>query len=332
MVEDHVIYLAGGCFWGTEAYLRKLPGVLETQVGYANGLVPAPTYRDVCAGITGAAECVAVRYDALVITLPLLLEAFFRTIDPLSIDRQGNDCGSQYRTGVYWVDPADEPIVREALEQLRKQYGGQPLAVEAQPLRAFYPAEEYHQDYLAKNPGGYCHVDLADADRFVCEHERDLLPQTLAQQIADRPYEKPPDSELLELLSPEAYVTTQHSGTEPPWSSPLNTLFDPGIYVDAVTGEPLFSSRDKFHTGCGWPAFSQPIDPSVVTEQPDYSLASHPRTEVRSRAGSSHLGHVFDDGPAELGGKRYCINGTALRFVPQQAMEAEGYGYLLGEL
>lgn len=331
MVDAHTIYLAGGCFWGTEAYLKKIPGVLETQVGYANGLVAAPTYRDVCSGATGAAECVAVRYDALVITLPLLLEAFLRTIDPLSVNRQGNDCGTQYRTGIYWVDPADEAAVQEVLGRLREQCG-QPLAIEAQPLRAFYPAEEYHQDYLGKNPGGYCHVDLADADRFVCEHERDLLPQTLAQQIASRPYPKASDEELLETLPPETYVTTQHNGTEPPWSSPLNTLFEPGIYVDAVTGEPLFSSRDKFHTGCGWPAFSQPIDPSVVAESPDYSLASQPRTEVRSRAGSSHLGHVFDDGPAELGGKRYCINGAALRFIPQGAMEAEGYGYLLGEL
>lgn len=330
-MEEKTLYLAGGCFWGTEAYLRKLPGIMQTQVGYANGTVPDPTYQQVCSGQTGAAECVAVRYDADVISLKLLLRAFLRTIDPFSRNRQGNDAGTQYRTGIYWVDPADEPTVREVLRSVDEAYGRNTV-VEAQPLESFYPAEEYHQSYLQKRPGGYCHVDLADADRFVCDHELELMPQTLEQKIGRHGYEKPPEEDLIHVLPSETYVVTQHGATERPWSSPLESLFEPGIYVDAVTGEPLFSSRDKFHTGCGWPSFSQPIDESVVSYRLDESIAAMPRTEVRSHAGDSHLGHVFDDGPEELGGKRYCINGAALRFIPAQYMEQEGYGYLMGEV
>lgn len=167
------VYLAGGCFWGTEAYLRKLPGVVETEVGYANGRTDRPTYEQVCSGATGHAECVRVTFDADVIPLPLLLQAFFRTIDPMSLNCQGNDRGEQYRTGIYWVDPFDGPAVANALHDLRP-HCPRPVVVEAEPLRAFWPAERYHQDYLRHNPDGYCHVDLADADAFVAEHAAEL--------------------------------------------------------------------------------------------------------------------------------------------------------------
>ena len=384
-MDIHEIYLAGGCFWGTEAYLRKLPGVLATEVGYANGSTAHPTYEQVCTGVTGHAECVHVTYDADVLPLPLLLEAFFRTIDPTSLNRQGNDSGTQYRTGIYWVDPFDGPAVANALYQLSRGCS-RPVVVEAEALQGFWPAERYHQGYLDHNPGGYCHVSLADADAFIAEHRTELAPSGSRAKATSRPeedpapardarrdvdgaawlgtplprgvapswtddlipapepayraagglddaiaaqgYAKPGRVQLRGMLTPLEYAITQNSATEQPFSHPFDTLFEPGVYVDVVTGEPLFSSSDKFDAGCGWPAFSRPIAPSVVTEQPDDSQAWMPRTEVRSRIGESHLGHVFDDGPRERGGLRYCINGAALRFIPYDQMDAEGYGYL----
>lgn len=169
----HEIYLAGGCFWGTEAYLKKLPGVIETEVGYANANVENPSYEDVCTGATDAAEAVKVTYDADVISLPLLLQAYLRTIDPFSLNRQGNDVGTQYRTGIYWTDPDDRRAAESLLTELACNAGKQPR-VEAAPLLNFYLAEGYHQDYLGKNPFGYCHVNLADADAFVREHAADF--------------------------------------------------------------------------------------------------------------------------------------------------------------
>lgn len=163
------IYLAGGCFWGTQAYMAKLPGVLSTEVGYANGNASDLTYQEVCSGITGAVECVRVEYDPDVIGLTLIVEAFLRTIDPTSLNRQGNDIGTQYRTGIYWTDEEDAFIVKSMLAELAYKSDKQ-IVVEAKPLRSFCLAEGYHQDYLQKNPGGYCHVNLADANTFIREH------------------------------------------------------------------------------------------------------------------------------------------------------------------
>lgn len=168
-MDAHDIYFAGGCFWGTEGYLRKLPGVLDTEVGYANSAIPFPTYEQVCSDQTNAAEAVRVRYDAAKLPLATLVRAYLRTVDPTSINHQGNDVGSQYRTGIYWADSADEAAVRQELEQLQAQLT-MPVAIEARPIESFYEAEEPHQDYLEKHPRGYCHVDLADADAFIAEN------------------------------------------------------------------------------------------------------------------------------------------------------------------
>lgn len=333
------IYLAGGCFWGAEAYLRQLPGVLDTEVGYGNGEMSEPSYEDVCSGETGAAECVRVVYDSDVMDTPLLLSAFLRTIDPTSVNRQGNDRGTQYRSGIYWTDPHDGEVAQALLERVQERLDG-PVVVENEALTSFWPAEAYHQDYLQKNPSGYCHVNLADARCFVVEHssefgkveDRVVLSTPLGRSIEAHGYEKPPSRELEERLSPLALAVTQEGATEPPHTSELNGNFRQGIYVDVTTGEPLFSSADKFEAGCGWPAFSKPIDRSVITKHEDTSIPYMPRTEVRSRSGNSHLGHVFEDGSAERGGLRYCINGAALRFIPVEAMEAEGYGYLIDAL
>lgn len=323
-MDKREIYLAGGCFWGTEAYMKRLPGVLSTEVGYANSSVPDPSYEDVCSGATNAAETVRVEYDADTISLPLLLAAYLRTIDPFSLNRQGNDRGTQYRTGIFWVDPADEQVCASALLNVSRITGKRPV-VEIGALQNFYPAEGYHQDYLDANPGGYCHVNLADARAFVNEHAQDFA-------IVKRGYKRPSEEDIKKLLDRQQFAVTQMAATDAPHSHALDQEFGRGIYVDIVTGEPLFSSRDKFDAGCGWPSFSKPITDSSIVESGDTSIPGMPRIEVRSAAGDSHLGHVFPDGPAELGGDRYCINGSALRFIPEADLEAEGYGYLKDRL
>ncbi len=304
--------LAGGCFWGVQAFMDRVPGVARTQVGYANGRTANPTYQDVCRGDTGHAEAVYVWYDTTKTSLRTLLTAYFSIIDPTSLNRQGNDSGAQYRTGVYLTGPHAEEDRKTALEVFAaesRKYS-KPLAVELEPLSSFYPAEEYHQKYLEKNPGGYCHVDFKHLEE---------LPS------GSRRYTRPSDEELRKQLTDLQYRVTQEAATEAPFSSPLDGFQETGLYVDVVTGEPLFTSLDKFDSGCGWPAFSRPIEAEAVKERTDTSHFMV-RTEVRSRSGDSHLGHVFDDGPRDRGGRRYCINGAALRFIPLADLEKEGYG------
>ncbi len=320
----HEIYLAGGCFWGTEAYLKQLPGVIETEVGYANSIIENPTYEEVCSGETNATEAVKITYDADVISLSLLLQAYLRTIDPFSLNRQGNDRGTQYRTGIYWTDPTDERIVTSALIDLAQKIQRHPR-IEAKALENFYPAERYHQDYLGKNPMGYCHVNLRDARTFVEERADDFA---FVRSFAKTTYQKPSASELAATLDPQQFAVTQEAATDAPYRHPMDHNFEDGIYVDVVSGEPLFSSKDKFDAGCGWPSFTKPITEGIVTRSVDTSIPNMPRIEVRSDIADSHLGHVFDDGPADQGGLRYCINGSALRFIPRDQLEEEGYGYL----
>ena len=306
------VALAGGCFWGTQAFMDRVPGVARTQVGYANGTTPNPSYEDVCRGDTGHAETVYVWYDTTKTSFRAILTAYFSIIDPTSRNRQGNDRGVQYRTGVYLTEPnleADRAIAEEVFAAESKKHD-KPLAVELKPLSAFYPAEEYHQKYLEKNPGGYCHVDFSHLAEIPKDGQK---------------YTRPSEAELRERLTELQYRVTQEAATETPFSSPLDDFWEPGLYVDVATGEPLFTSLDKFNSGCGWPAFSRPVEQEVIKERTDTSLGRI-RTEVRSRAGDSHLGHVFSDGPREKGRLRYCINGAALRFIPLEKLEEEGYG------
>lgn len=300
------IYLAGGCFWGVGEYFSRIPGVEQVTVGYANGDTENPTYEEVCKYHTGHAETVEIRYDSSMVSLSTLLRQYFKIIDPTAVNRQGNDRGSQYRTGIYYTDDADWPIIESMIKEERKNYQV-PIATECLPLRNFYPAEEYHQDYLKKNPGGYCHISFESLNDLKQENR----------------YKKPDPGELIRRLSREQYEVTQNAATEPPFSGAYWDHREKGLYVDIVTGEPLFTSIDKFDSGCGWPSFTKPV--ANVTENSDSSFGMR-RTEVRSKHGDSHLGHVFPDGPKDKGGLRYCINSAALRFIPYENLEKEGYG------
>ena len=305
------ICFAGGCFWGMEALYRRLPGVVDVTAGYANGDEAShANYDDVCTGLTGFREAVRVEYDDTAVSLPHLLFAFFAVIDPETPNRQGPDFGSQYQTGVYYTnDKAKETVERIAdIERGRSKA----FFVEIGPLVNFYPAEDYHQDYLEKNPGGYCHIPREEMELFS------------RLRIDPGDYQKPAAEVIRDKLNAEQYRVTQESGTEQPFANEFWDQFEKGIYVDVVTGEPLFSSADKFESGCGWPAFSKPIESPAVVELPDDSFGMR-RTEVRSRAGDSHLGHVFTGDPESPNGVRYCINSASLRFIPYAEMEAEGY-------
>lgn len=306
------IYLAGGCFWGTEHFMKQIPGVISTEVGYANSDKPSPTYAEVCSGTTGAAETVKVVYNPAEVDLTTLLDLYFKTIDPTSVNRQGNDTGTQYRTGIYYTRPSDRKIIDREMADVATELHKR-LAVEVGPLENFYPAESYHQDYLDKNPGGYCHISPA-----LFDVARNAVP-------VRRHFTRPDDATLRSRLTPEQYAVTQENATERPYNNQYWTEHRPGIYVDVTTGEPLFSSSDKFDSSCGWPSFARPIDDTLIDERVDRSHGMV-RTEVRSVTGDAHLGHLFPDGPKELGGMRYCINSAALKFIPRDSMEREGYG------
>lgn len=306
--KTRVIYLAGGCFWGVEAYFSHVYGVKSTLAGYANGFTENPKYQEI--NKTGHAETVRVEYDPARVTLESLLTRFFIIIDSTLLNRQGGDIGTQYRTGVYYEHAADLPIIEAAIDS-EKAKRAEPVVTEVQKLLGFYNAEEYHQEYLEKNPNGYCHVDFSS-----------LYDQP---QLQKKEYVKPDAEELKKKLTPMQYRVTQFSDTEPPFQNEYYDEFSDGIYVDIVTGEPLFLSSDKFESSCGWPSFSKPVEEDRVKENVDLSFGRI-RTEVKSASGKSHLGHVFDDGPTDMGGLRYCINSAAVRFVPLRDMEREGYG------
>lgn len=308
-LED--LYLAGGCFWGLEAYMTRVYGVYEVTSGYANGDTENPKYEDLIYKNSGHAETVHVQYDPERVDIETLLAYYLKVVDPTSMNKQGNDRGTQYRSGIYYTDDAELVKIQDVLDKEQVKYE-KAIVIEVEPLVHYYLAEDYHQDYLEKNPNGYCHIDLNEVTEVI---------------VGTEDYVKPSDEKIKEMLTDLEYKVTQEDGTERSFKNDYWDNKEMGIYVDIVTGEPLFSSKDKYKSGTGWPSFTQPLMEDFVVFKKDYKLGVA-RVEIRSRIGDSHLGHVFDDGPSDKGGLRYCMNSASMKFISLEDMEDMGYGHL----
>lgn len=298
------IYVAGGCFWGVQGYFQKVKGVLNTKTGYANGKTENTSYYEL--KDTDHVECVEIEYDENIIHLAEIFDRLYTIIDVTSINKQGNDVGRQYRTGIYYLDNYSYKCAKLSLEILQKNIESK-VQIELEPLKNFIVAEDYHQNYLINNPNGYCHINLNSANMKI-SNKKSLSNEEIKNLKLD------------EL----SYNVLINKDTERPFSSEYDKNFEVGIYVDKISGQALFSSEDKFDAGCGWPSFTKPITTDALDYQEDLSYGRI-RTEVLSSIQDAHLGHVFADGPTDLGGLRYCINGASLVFIPIKDFEKFGY-------
>ncbi|MCU7851307.1 MAG: peptide-methionine (R)-S-oxide reductase MsrB [Candidatus Thiodiazotropha sp. (ex Monitilora ramsayi)] len=335
-----VATFAGGCFWCVESGFEKLPGVKEAISGYSGGTDENPTYRKVARGGTGHTEAVQVYYDPKIISYSGLIQGLWRMMDPTDSQGQFYDRGTPYRPAIFYHNTEQKKIAERSRDELAASGRYEkPVTIEIVPFTKFYKAEKRHQDYYKKNPVRYkFYTYNSGRYQFVDKHwgEERYVDYT---QFRDEPvvetesgrknvhYRKPSEEVIRDMLTPLQYRVTQEDGTESPFNNAYWNEKREGIYVDIVTGEPLFSSTDKYRSGTGWPSFTKPIAPEVVTEREDWKLFGV-RTEIRSRIGDSHLGHLFDDGPAPTG-LRYCMNSAAMRFVPKAQMESEGYSAYL---
>ncbi|WP_174613547.1 peptide-methionine (S)-S-oxide reductase MsrA [Virgibacillus ihumii] len=302
---------AGGCFWCMVEPFDQRPGVVSITSGYTGGTVANPTYEQVCSDTTGHVEAVQIAYDPEVMPYEQLVETFWQQIDPTDADGQFNDRGESYQTTIFYHDEQQKKIAEVSKERLEGSGKfSKPIVTPVLPAKTFYKAEENHQDYYKKQPFHYkLYKKGSGREDFILKNWR----------------QTPDKKELKERLTPIQYTVTQENGTERPFENEYWNEKSDGIYVDIVSGDVLFSSLDKFDSDCGWPSFTKPIDPYKVTKNTDTTHGMI-RTEVRSKHADSHLGHVFEDGPKDKGGLRYCMNSAAMRFIPKEELEQEGYG------
>lgn len=317
---------AGGCFWCMEHPFDELEGVINVKSGYTGGHVENPTYKEVSKGSTGHAEAVQITFNPDKIGFEDLLDHFWKQIDPTDVGGQFVDRGSQYRTAIFYHNDKQKQLAEKSKAELNKSGRfRKSIVTEIVKFERFYAAEDYHQDYYKQCPLQYKQYrNGSGRDQFL---SRTWKEEELKSKVKKKMSNESDRSNLKEKLTSMQYDVTQQCGTEPPFNNEYWDNKRPGIYVDIVSGKPLFSSLDKFDSGTGWPSFMKPLNTAEITEVEDTSLG-RVRTEVRSKNSDSHLGHVFDDGPG-TNGLRYCINSASLRFIPKEDLEKEGYGEYL---